>query len=113
MQFFEVLSLLVLAVGIVRLLLGPIHPRLAYSTIAVVGLGVMVLGVVTEGFRWQMVPAYVGFGALMLASLKKSETRPVWRALGALPLFSLISASTVLTHELPIFSYRNPRVRTV
>jgi len=81
---------------------------LAYSTIAVVGLGVLVLGVVTEGFRWQMVPAYVGFGALMLASLKKSETRPVWRALGALPLFSLISASTVLTHELPIFSLPEP-----
>ena len=101
MQFFEVLFLLVLAVGIVRLLLGPIHPRLAYSTIAVVGLGLMVLGVVTEGFRWQMIPAYVGFGVLMLASLKKSETRPVWRALGALPLFLLISASAVLTHELP------------
>ena len=108
MQFFEVLFLLVLAVGIVRLLLGPIHPRLAYSTIAIVGLGVMVLGVVTEGFRWQMIPAYVGFGVLLLASLKKSETRPVWRALGALPLFSLISASAVLTHELPVFSLPEP-----
>ena len=50
MQVFEVLFLLVLAVGIVRLLLGPIHPRLTYSTIAVVGLGLMVLGVVIEGF---------------------------------------------------------------
>lgn len=108
MQFFEVLFLLVLAVGIVRLLLGTIHPRLAYSTIAVVGLGLMVLGVVTEGFRWQMIPAYVGFGVLMLASLKKGETRPVWRAFGALPLFALISASAVLTHELPIFSLPEP-----
>jgi hypothetical protein len=91
LQFFEVLFLLVLAIGIVRLLLGPIHPRFAYSTIAVVGLGVMVLGVIAEGFRWQMIPAYVGFGVLVLASLKKSETIPVWRALGALPLFSLIA----------------------
>ena len=108
MQFFEVLFLLVLAVGIVRLLLGPIHPRLAYSTIAVVGLGVMVLGVVTEGFRWQMIPAYVGFGVLLLASLKKSETRPVWRALGAVPLLLLLSASAVLTHELPMLSLPEP-----
>ena len=108
MQFFEVLFLLVLAVGIVRLLLGPIHPRLAYSTLVVVGLTLMVFGVVTEGFRWQMIPAYVGFGVLMLAPLKKSETRPVWRALGALPLFLLTSASAVLTHELPIFSLPEP-----
>jgi predicted dienelactone hydrolase len=108
LQLFEVLFLLVLAVGIVRLLLGPIHPRLTYTTIAVVGLGLMVLGIVSEGFRWQMIPAYVGFGVLVLASLKKSETRPVWRALGALPLFLLISASAVLTHELPIFSLPEP-----
>ena len=108
MLFFEVLFLLVLAVGIVRLLLGPIHPRLTYSTIAVVGLGLMVLGLVTEGFRWQMIPAYVAFGVLMLASLKKSETRLVWRALGALPLFLLMSAAAVFTHEFPIFSLPEP-----
>jgi len=99
---------LVLAVGIVRLLLGPTYPRLAYSTIAVVGLSLMVLSVVTEGFRWQMIPAYVGFGVLMLASLKKSETRPLWRTLGALPLFLLMSASAVLSHELPIFLLPEP-----
>ena len=108
MQFFEVLFLLVLAVGIVRLLLGPIHPRLTYSTTAVVGLGSMALGVVAEGFRWQMIPAYVGFGVLLLASSKKSETGPVWRALGALPLFLLMSASAVLTHELPVLSLPEP-----
>ena len=86
MQLFEVLFLLVLAVGIARLLVGLAHSRLAYSTIAVVGLGLMVMGIVSEGFRWQMVPAYVGFGVLMMASLKTSTARPVWRALGALPL---------------------------
>ena len=108
MQLFEALLLLVLAVGIVRLLLGPIHPRLTYSTIAVVGLGVMVVGVVTEGFRWQMIPAYLGFGLALLASSKKSETRPLWRTLGALPLVLLMSASAFLIHELPIFSLPQP-----
>jgi predicted dienelactone hydrolase len=107
-QFFEVLFLLVLAVGIGRLLVGPIHPLFAYSTIAVVGLGVMVLGLVTEGSRWQMIPAYVGFGALLLASLKTSETKFPWRALGALPLLLLLGAAAVLAHELPIFLSQEP-----
>ena len=108
MQVFEVLFLLVLAIGIVRLLAGPIHPRLTYPTIAVAGLGSIVLGAVTEGLRWQMIPAYLGLGLAVLASLKKSETRGVWRALGALPLLLLLSASAVLTHELPIFSLPEP-----
>ena len=108
MQLFEVLFLLALAVGIARLLLGPIHPRLAYSTVAVVGLGLIVLGLVSEGFRWQMVPAYGGFGVLMLASLKTSNTKPVWRTLGALPLLLLMSVSAFLSHELPIFSLPEP-----
>jgi predicted dienelactone hydrolase len=108
LQLFEVLFLLVLAVGIARLLLGPIHPRLTYSTIAVVGLGSIVLGIVSEGFRWQMVPAYAGFGVLMLGALKKSETKPVWRALGAVPLFLLMSASALLSHALPVFSLPAP-----
>ena len=108
MQIFEFLFLLVLAVGIVRLLLGPTHLRLTYSAIAIVGVGLMVSGIVGEGLRWQMIPAYVGFGVLMLASLKKSETRPLWRTLGALPLFVLMSASAFLIHELPIFSLPEP-----
>jgi predicted dienelactone hydrolase len=107
-QFFEVLFLLVLAVGVARLLFGPIQPRLTYSTVAVVGLGVMALGVVTEGFRWQMLPAYVGFAVLLLASSKKSATKPIWRTLGAVPLVSLLVTSAVLTHELPIVSLPEP-----
>ena len=108
MQFFEALFLVVLAVGIARLLAGPIHPRFGYSTIAVVGLGLMALGVVSEGFRWQMVPAYVGFGVLVIAALKKSETRWVWRTLGAVPLFLLMSVSAFLSHALPVFSLPEP-----
>jgi predicted dienelactone hydrolase len=108
LQLFEALFLLVLAVGIVRLLLGPIHLRLTYASIAVVGLGLIVLGIVTDGFRWQMIPAYVGFGLLMLASLKRSDTKPVWRALGTLPLLLLTSTSVVLAHELPMLSLPEP-----
>jgi len=108
LQFLEALFLLSLAVGVARLLLWPIHPRLTYSTIAVVGLGLMLLGIVSEGLRWQMVPAYVGFGVLMLASLKKSETRFAWRALGALPLLMLLCASALLSHAMPVFQLPEP-----
>jgi predicted dienelactone hydrolase len=108
LQLVEVLFLLVLAAGIVRLSLGPIHPRLTYSTIAVVGLGLMVLGTFSEGFRWQMVPAYAAFGVLLIASSRKSEIKAVWRTLGALPLFLLMSASALLGHTMPVFSLPEP-----
>jgi predicted dienelactone hydrolase len=99
---------LVLAAGIIRLLLGPVHPLLAYSTIAVVGLGSIALGAVAEGLRWQMIPAYGGLAVLLLASLKKGATAAVWRALAALPLLLLLGASATLTHELPVFSLPEP-----
>jgi predicted dienelactone hydrolase len=108
LQLFEFLFLLVLAVATVRLLLGPIAPRLPFATLAVIGLGLLVLGAVVEGLRWQMIPAYGGFGVLLLASLKKRETRPVWRVLGTLPLLLLMSASAVFTHGLPVFSLPKP-----
>jgi len=108
LQLFEVLFLLVLALGIARLLLGPIHPRLTYSAIGAVGLGVIVLGIVSEGVRWQLIPAYIGLALLMIASLKKSKTRLVWRTLGALPLLLLMSAAAFLSYLLPVFSLPEP-----
>jgi predicted dienelactone hydrolase len=108
LQAFEALFLSVLAVAIIRLIFGSVFPRLSYSTIAVVGLGLLALGTVIEGLRWQMIPAYVGFSVLVLASLKRSETRLVWRTLGALPLCFLASASAFLAHQLPVLSLPEP-----
>ena len=108
MQPFELLFLAVVTAGIVRLLAGPIHPRVSYATIGAVGLGMAGLGAVIEGLRWQMIPAYLGFGLLMLAQLKKSKTRTFWRRLGALPLFLLMSLSAFLVHQTPVLSLPAP-----
>jgi len=108
LQLFEVLFLLLLTVSIARLVLGPIHPRFNYSTIALVGLALIVLGVTLEGWRWQMIPAYAGFGVLLLGSLKRSVSKRVWRVLGAVPILLLLGASAFLTHQLPILRLPAP-----
>jgi predicted dienelactone hydrolase len=108
MQLFEALFLLMFAVGIVRLLLGLVHPRFRYSTIAAGGLALLTLGLALEGFRWQMTPAYVGLSLLLLAALKKSQTTLGWRALGALPLLLLLTTSAVLTHQMPVLLLPTP-----
>ena len=108
MQTFEGLFLLVLAVAIARLVLGPIHPRFSYSTIGLVGLALTVAGMVVEGWRWQMIPAYAGFGLLILGSLKSSPTGIYWRAAGAIPLVLLLATSGFLTHQLPVLSLPAP-----
>jgi predicted dienelactone hydrolase len=108
MQLFEILFLAVLALGIVRLILGPVNPRLSYPILGAVGLGVALLGAVVEGLRWQMIPAYLGFAILILAPLKKSGTRPLWRRLGAVPLLLLMIASAFLIHQMPIVTLPAP-----
>ncbi len=108
MQLFEILFLLIFSLAIVRLVSGPIYHRLNYATLAVAGFGAMAGGAIFEGWRWQMLAAYVGFIVLMLASLKKSETRRLWRMAGALPLLLMLSASAFLAHELPVFRLPEP-----
>lgn len=108
MQLFELSFLLLLAVAIVRLIAGPVHPRLKYSTLGIVGVCLIVAGIAVEGWRWQMMPAYIGFAALMLASRKRTDTRRSWRVLGSAPLVVLLAASAFLTHQLPIFSLPAP-----
>jgi len=108
LQLFEILFLLIFALAIVRLVCGQIHGRLNYGTLAVAGLGAMVLGAMLEGWRWQMAAAYLGFIVLRIASLKKSETRLVWRAAGALPLLLLLSASAFLAHGMPVLKLQEP-----
>jgi predicted dienelactone hydrolase len=110
-QLFEILFLVVLAVGILRLVLGPIHPRLSYAAIGIAGLAIAVLGGLIEGLRWQMIPAYLGFGLLMLALLKRSETRALWRRLGAFPLVLLLALSGFLAHQMPMVSLPEPAGR--
>jgi predicted dienelactone hydrolase len=108
LQLFETLFLVILALAIVRLVRGPIHRRFDYATIAALGFGSMALGALFEGWRWQMLAAYVAFVALMLASLKKSETHLAWRTAGALPLALSLLASAFLAHQLPVLSLPEP-----
>ena len=105
---FEVLFLVVLAAGIVRLLCGPVLPHVSYRHVGVVGLGLLVLGAIVHGLRWPMIPAYLAFGVLMLTTLKKPGTRLVWRAVGALPLLLLLSVSAFLVYQLPVFTLPAP-----
>jgi predicted dienelactone hydrolase len=108
LQLFEVLFLVVFAVGIARLVFGPVHTRLSYAAVGFAGLGVLLPGAFVEGLRWQMLPAYLGFTLLMLASLKKTETRALWRRLGAFPLFVLLGGSAFLIQQVPVLSLPAP-----
>ncbi len=108
MQPFEILLLLIFALAIIRLVLGPIYHRLNYQTLAVAGFAAMGCGAIFEGWRWQMLAAYIGFIVLMLASMKKAETRLLWRIAGALPLLLMLSASAFLAHQLPVFRLPEP-----
>ena len=108
MQFFEISFLLLLTVSIIRLLFVAVHPLLRYSSLAFIGLGLILLGVTFEGWRWQMFPAYLGFAVLMLVIPKRSETKRFLRVMGALPVLVLLVSSAFLTHQLPIRSLPAP-----
>lgn len=108
MQLFEIMFLLVLALAIARLLIGQAHSKFTYLNIGVAGLVIAVIGIVVEGLRWQMLPAYLALALLMLASLKREKAARVWRTVGAIPLIVFLLASGFLTWQLPIFEIPVP-----
>lgn len=108
MQIFEALFLLVVAAALARLIAGPLHPQLGYSTLAITGVALLCLGGMFEGWRWQMYPAYLAFAVLMLAALRKGRTKLLWRALSGLPLVALAALAGLLSHYMPMISLPAP-----
>lgn len=108
MQIFEALFLLAVATILVRLVAGPFHRFFRYSALASGAVALLCLGGIFEGWRWQMWPAYLAFAVLLLAMVKKSNTRQIWRALGAVPLTALTGLSAALAHYVPVVSLPAP-----
>jgi len=108
MQLLEALFLLVLAILIARVLSGPVHFRFTYLNIGLSGILVAILGVVFEGFRWQMLPAYLAFALVLAGAMRTAPVRLSWRVTGSISLAILLGLSAVLTIAMPVFDYPVP-----
>lgn len=108
MQLLEALFLLLLAIAIVRVVAGSRYAWLTYSRLAIAGLVVLAIGLFTQGWRWQLLPAGVAFVLMLPGALKKSRTRLGWRLLGAVPLIILVGCSALLAQLMPVVSLPTP-----
>lgn len=108
MQSFEALFLVVLAIAIVRIVVGSKFTWPRYSAITGVAAILLIVGLIVEGWRWQLLPAYVGFVFIVMGSLKGADTKPIWRLLAALPLILMVGCSALLAQLMPIVSLPAP-----
>jgi predicted dienelactone hydrolase len=108
MQPFEALFLALLAIAILRVIVGPRFAGLTYSRITLTGLVLLMAGLVLEGWRWQLLPAGLAFVMVVLVSLTKGDTGLGWRLLGAVPLSVLVGCSAVLAWLMPVVSLPAP-----
>lgn len=108
MQLLEALFLILLAMAIVRVVVGSRFAWLTYSRLTIAGLVLLTLGLFTQGWRWQFLPAGVAFVLVLLGALKKGRTRLGWRLFGAVPLIILVGCSAVLAQLMPVVSLPIP-----
>lgn len=101
MQLFEILFLVALA-------LVSAYNWLQYRVLILIGLVLLLAGLVLEGWRWQMIPAYAAFILMLSGLLKKNPTRLVWRLFAAVPLIVLVGCSALLAQLMPIVSLPVP-----
>lgn len=100
MQWHEALFLAVLVAAIIRLVIGPRYHWLTFPRIAVPGL--VLASMALQDLRWQMFPAALALGLIMLGALKRNASGTGLRLLAAVPLVMLAACSVVLTLFMPL-----------
>ena len=108
MQLFEALFLVAVALAIVRIIVGARFAWLRYSVTTGIATLLLLAGLLLEGWRWQLLPAYVAFGLIVVGTLRDKETKQVWRLAAALPLLLLVGCAAVLAQLMPIVSLPAP-----
>ncbi len=89
-------------------MITPLRARISSSFLALTGISLLFIGPIFEGFRWQLIPAYLTFIFLALGSLKRAPSKLHWRALAAVPCSILLLISVSLSQLLPVFNLPAP-----
>jgi len=108
MRFFELLICLFIFILVVWMLLGVCPARRGIRVLCILLLGTLIVHLVHEGAHWQMAPAYLAAGILLVWSLggeRMSSGTVRWIGSGCLLL--LICAG-VLSFLLPMFRLPTP-----
>ncbi len=108
MQLFEAVFFLIVFSFILRLLVPKLRQLLLPKYFVLVGLVSLVLLLVINGARWQILPALVAFTLLAMGALKRSQAKTFWRIFAAIPLIILLAISIALTLLLPVFKLPIP-----
>jgi predicted dienelactone hydrolase len=103
MRLFEILTPLLLS----TYLLWP-HPRPAMiRLLPSAALAAVVIHLIVEGYRWQMIPLYALTAILLVSSLIKIQSPGDWKPLASFLTFGLLTVSTAIPALLPV-----PRIST-
>lgn len=70
------------------------------------GVAVALIGIAIEGFRWQMIPAYLVFA--IAAGFNARKFGAIWRAIFGLPLILGLALSVLLCATMPIVDLPKP-----
>ncbi len=108
MQVFEAIFVAGTMLLLARLLVPSRLPRIKPLHLAAACVVILGLGLILEGYRWQVIPLYFGFGGLVLASNRRRETKQVWRIIGFSTVAVLISATVIFAYQMPVFVMAAP-----
>jgi len=103
MRLFEIVTPLLLSTYLLWS-----HPRpLAIRLLPAAALIAVVIHLLVEGYRWQMIPVYALTAILLVSSLIKIQSPGDWKPIASFLTFGLLAVSTALPALLPV-----PRIPT-
>lgn len=104
MRPFEIITPLLLAVYLLWA-----HPRPAYIRFfPLASLIILLIHIIIEGHRWQMIPIYVVTALVIVTSLMKIQSAADWKPLASYATFALLALVTAIPILLPVPRIADP-----
>jgi predicted dienelactone hydrolase len=107
-QTFEMLFCILVGLLLVELLFGAMRWLPGSSLLIIIGFVLLFLGLIIEGYRWQMILAYVSFIFLILTSFKTTKTPIFLKLLGTFVVITFLALSLLLVKQLGVFILPEP-----
>ena len=109
MRFFEIILLIICTVWPIYLSTKGYH--LSKKIALTISIGILILHLIFEGYRWQMIPIYLIMVVLFWCMYKKYRFFKgglFRKTLSGVALFFFLLVGSILCHVLPVFELPNP-----
>ena len=108
MTILEIALFLSIAAHLLVFMMKPDSLHLNAKNLTFVVGTVLVIQLLVDGYRWQLIPVYVVYVVLALLSLKRSPPRLLWRIVSSVVALLILVPTLFVVIQMPLVTWPEP-----